>query len=266
MSELLSEEDFIELLDASIRLNREGNLVKRDWDGGFVVVGDTHGHLSSTEAMLELSKDLDIPIAFLGDYVDRGPKQLENLCAILQRKMDDVENTIVLRGNHEDLWINDNYGFFSVLKEHYSEEVFEHLGKLYSTLPIAALVSEYYFLVHGGISEYVLDIGQIRKLKPHEYSYNEFLWNDPSEDIDLFSPNDMRGLYSMFGKTALERFMDRNGIEKMIRSHTCYPEGYSWHFEGKLLTVFSAPDYCYNTKAYYALAKNGDVGAHPMMD
>ena len=48
---------------------------------------------------------------FLGDYVDRGNHSLETICLLMALKVKFPEKIYLLRGNHEDAWINANFGF-----------------------------------------------------------------------------------------------------------------------------------------------------------
>lgn len=255
MDELPTEGQLISLLEKAAYACDEGTLVRRDWDQ-FLVVGDTHGNLNSTINALDISEILDLPIIFLGDYVDRGPKQLENLCLIIQAKLERGNDIILLRGNHEDLNINEYYGFFSVLRPRYSRFIYAYLEKFYKSLPLAALLGDRYFLTHGGIPRGISDLEDLYLLSCEDSAYHELIWNDPSEDTNWFMPNHYRGCYYFFGEKAVDDFMEKNGISYIIRGHTCHPEGYRWYFGDKLLSLFSSQDYCENEKAYYALVMN----------
>ena len=57
---------------------------------------------------------------FLGDYVDRGKQNLENIVMLLAYKVKYPENFFLLRGNHECASVNFTYGFYKDCKERYS--------------------------------------------------------------------------------------------------------------------------------------------------
>ena len=40
-------------------------------------------------------------------------------------------------------------------------------------------------------------------------------------------------------------FNHKNGISQIVRAHQLCMDGYEEHFEGSLVTVWSAPNYCY---------------------
>jgi protein phosphatase len=48
---------------------------------------------------------------FLGDYVDRGNHSLETMCLLMALKVKFPDKIHLLRGNHEDKWINQAFGF-----------------------------------------------------------------------------------------------------------------------------------------------------------
>ncbi len=250
-----TEGELISLLERTADSCREGVMVRRDWDE-FMVVGDTHGHLNSTVYALEISEILDIPLVFLGDYIDRGPQQLENMIAVLKAKLERPDKIVLLRGNHEDIQLNEYYGFMNVLMAYYSRFVLGYIEELYRSLPLAALMSDDYFLTHAGIPSEIVDIREIESITEDDLAYQELMWNDPNEETDWFIPNYFRGCYSFFGKEAVDNFLETNDLSYIIRGHSCHEEGYKWYFNDKLLSVFSAPDYCENNGAYYALVMN----------
>jgi len=52
-----------------------------------------------------------------------------------------------------------------------------------------------------------------------------------------------RGKGFLFGRQATETFLKDNNLSMIIRGHEDVEEGYTWHFNNKVLTIFSAPDY-----------------------
>ena len=49
----------------------------------------------------------------------------------------------------------------------------------------------------------------------------------------------------MYGSDVVERFLHTNGCIRIYRAHQLCQEGFQELFEGKLATVWSAPNYCY---------------------
>ena len=47
-----------------------------------------------------------------------------------------------------------------------------------------------------------------------------------------------------FGEDVLVKFLQLNGLDRMIRGHSVLEDGYRCWFGGKLLSLFSIPDHC----------------------
>ena len=243
---MLELHELREVLEGSIKvLSREPTLIEREYER-IIVVGDLHGTLEALELAKKLFEHGSYDaIAFLGDYVDRGPYQMEALYETLKLKMESPKEVIMLRGNHEDERMNYYYGFYDVLMR-YPHEIRDLVFNVYKELPLAALISDRVFLVHGGISSGIENIRSIKSLEK-KFSYDdtimELLWNDPSDSIDYFSFNFMRGGYKIFGKKALEEFHKANEIEMTIRSHEYFPGGFVELWNGMLYTIHSSTAY-----------------------
>lgn len=54
-----------------------------------------------------------------------------------------------------------------------------------------------------------------------------------------------RGAGYLFGSDVVAQFNSSNDIEMICRAHQLVMEGYKWHFNETVLTVWSAPNYCY---------------------
>jgi protein phosphatase len=72
-----------------------------------IVVGDIHGDLDTLALimgrtrMLERLEHRDHAVVFLGDYIDRGPAQIEVMALLVELKTLYGPRVILLRGNHE---------------------------------------------------------------------------------------------------------------------------------------------------------------------
>ena len=56
-----------------------------------------------------------------------------------------------------------------------------------------------------------------------------------------------RGVSCQFGPDVTERFLEKNKLDYIVRSHEVKAEGYEVTHSGKCITVFSAPNYWYVT-------------------
>ena len=52
----------------------------------------------------------------------------------------------------------------------------------------------------------------------------------------------------LFGSDVVGQFNQANDIEMICRAHQLVMEGYKWHFNETVLTVWSAPNYCYRSE------------------
>ncbi len=57
--------------------------------------------------------------------------------------------------------------------------------------------------------------------------------------------NNPRGAGVIFGVKLVDKFLKANNIVHIVRAHQLIMEGYKTHFDGKLTTIWSAPNYCY---------------------
>lgn len=75
----------------------------------------------------------------------------------------------------------------------------------------------------------------------------DLLWSDP-EEIEGWGLSP-RGAGYLFGGNVVTTFNHANKIETICRAHQLVMEGYKWMFNNQVVTVWSAPNYCYR---YYA--------------
>jgi protein phosphatase len=138
---------------------------------------------------------------------------------------------------------------------------------MFSYLPLAAVTWNGIFVVHGGIAKGLKRIEEIENLPRGEMDPShdivlQLLWNDPSEEIDDFSFNYLRGGFYYYGKDAWTKFMIENKLRMMLRSHEIFDEGFKYFFGGSLLSIFSSTGYCgYNIRGKAAqLTNEGEIG------
>ena len=108
---------------------------------------------------------------FLGDYVDRGNHSLETICLLMALKVKYPDKIHLLRGNHEDKWINNAFGFAEECSHRLGEDpaepdsVFNKINELFDWLPLAALIEEKIVCLHGGIGSTLVSIEQIEMIQ-----------------------------------------------------------------------------------------------------
>jgi serine/threonine-protein phosphatase 4 catalytic subunit len=63
-------------------------------------------------------------------------------------------------------------------------------------------------------------------------------------EIDDWESNP-RGAGVIFGVKQVDKFLKDNNIDNIVRAHQLIMEGYKLHFDSKVITIWSAPNYCY---------------------
>jgi serine/threonine-protein phosphatase 2A catalytic subunit len=54
-----------------------------------------------------------------------------------------------------------------------------------------------------------------------------------------------RGAGFLFGKEKVDEFNHKNNLDLIARAHQLVMDGYNWVHAMNVVTVFSAPNYCY---------------------
>lgn len=71
----------------------------------------------------------------------------------------------------------------------------------------------------------------------------DILWADPSNKNDGWKVN-ARGASYTFGRDVTLKFLDNNHIDLLCRAHQVVQNGYEFTYGQRVLTLFSAPNYC----------------------
>ena len=236
-----------------------GKLVFLPQNTNAVIIGDLHGDQSTLKRILKQSKwkQESNVIIFLGDYIDRGPKQLEVLFTIFQLLIDNPRNVILLRGNHEaptDLPVSP-HSFPLHLKKKYGQnwmKAQEFFQNVFDTLFTAVVIENKALLLHGGIPTQANgtdDIALAHKTHPETSTLTEILWNDPSTLPGV--QHTFRGKGKLVGADITSRLLEKIGVQFLIRGHESFDQGYYWH-NNRTLTLFSCKLPVYqNKKAAY---------------
>eukprot|EP00756_Hemistasia_phaeocysticola_P014227 Hpha_TRINITY_DN15329_c4_g3::TRINITY_DN15329_c4_g3_i1::g.89458::m.89458/K15423/PPP4C; serine/threonine-protein phosphatase 4 catalytic subunit len=232
-SELLREEPNVVMVDAPV-----------------TIVGDIHGQFYDLREMFRVGGDVPYTsYVFMGDYVDRGFHSVESVLILFALKVRYPDRVFLVRGNHESRQITQVYGFYDeCLRKYGSVNVWRYCTDVFDLLTLSCLVSTKVLCVHGGLSPSITNLDQIRALDrrqevPHDGAMCDLMWSDP-EDIDGWGLSP-RGAGYLFGGDVLQQFNSTNQIDLIARSHQLVMEGYKSMFDDKIVTVWSAPNYCY---------------------
>jgi len=213
------------------------------------ICGDVHGQYTDLLRLFEYGGfPPESNYLFLGDYVDRGKQSLESVCLLLSYKIQYPENFFILRGNHESAGINRIYGFYDECKRRYSIKLWKVFSDIFNCLPVSALIDEKILCMHGGLSPEMEALGQIADLPrpcdvPDVGLLCDLLWSDPDTTVSGWAEND-RGVSFVFGADVVAAFLERHDLDLIVRAHQVVEDGYEFFAGRRLVTLFSAPNYC----------------------
>lgn len=232
------------------------------------VVGDLHGQLDD---LLLIFRENGLPsktnpYVFNGDIVDRGDRGVEITVIIYLFKILYPDHVIVNRGNHEEVSITQVFGFMRECEQKYDRFIFDLFCESFRHLPLATLVDNRVLIVHGGIGREPLLLRDLNALdrtgydltrwrdkpkskaekEPHRQMtiIRDLLWSDPKASKGW--EENKRGAGINYGPDVVQKFMTKNKLALIVRSHECVPRGFDWPFGdlGMLVTLFSASNYC----------------------
>lgn len=214
------------------------------------VCGDTHGQFYDVLNIFHRFGKVNLMHTYLfnGDFVDRGSWSCEVAILLYCLKILYPYNIYLNRGNHETNNMNKVYGFEDECKYKYSSLIFEMFSQSFESLPLVTVINDDYLVTHGGLSsDSNLTIDDIKKIDrfsqpPGSGPFMELLWSDPQTTNGL-GPS-QRGLGYAFGPDITAQFLEKNGLKKILRSHEVRQNGIEFEHNNKLVTVFSAPNYC----------------------
>lgn len=235
--------------------------------GRVLVIGDTHGQL---EDVLWIFFKHGEPCAqqnvcvFNGDIADRGQNAIEILMLAILYKLAEPGCVYVNRGNHEDSFLTSMYGFRDECLEKYGRDggrqVYDLARELFNKLALGCIIDagpgRRIFVVHGGLPrggaalQTICDVNFRREVPAppapgEDEVFFDCLWTDPQQLAGV-GPN-IRGPHvASFGPDITQAFLRASQLDLVIRSHAVPKDGrgIEWHHDSRVLTVFSASNYC----------------------
>ena len=111
-------------------------------------------------------------------------------------------------------------------KRRYSIRLWKLFNDVFNCLPVAAIIDEKIFCVHGGLSPELTRLEQIRRLArptdvPDTGMLCDFLWSDPDKDISGWGEND-RGVSFTFGPDVVAHFLKNHDFDLIVRAHQVF--------------------------------------------
>lgn len=147
--------------------------IKIKEDSEICFIGDLHGCVDSLKDQLKeaISNNYldfssfkilknDFYIVFLGDYTDRNCYGFETLNLILDLAIANPTQVFLLRGNHEDIKMNEENGFKEELYSKFLRlnlnSTISKISEFYNSLPVALFIGvehgeQYLLCCHGGV-------------------------------------------------------------------------------------------------------------------
>jgi len=215
---------------------KENRLIQLPVSGKAVFVGDTHGDLNATQKVIQCYLKEPYRIVFLGDYVDRGEKSLENIHYLLELKLEYPEEIFLLAGNHEGFTAKEfsPANFWNTL----APEERKEYGLLFSHFPVAATTQNGMLALHGTLPD-LESLDDINRIEWGDESWNRILWGD-YVDQETENLGDFWGR-PRFGRLSFSRLMERYQRRVLIRSHQ--PNAPPMMFNKRCVTIFTSYAY-----------------------
>ncbi|KAG6690604.1 hypothetical protein I3842_10G023900 [Carya illinoinensis] len=155
--------------------------------------------------------------------------------------------------------------FLMIIHRYGNANVWKFFTDLFDYFPLTALVESEIFCLHGGLSPSIETLDSVRNFDrvqevPHEGPMCDLLWSDPDDRCGWgISP---RGAGYTFGQDISEQFNNTNSLKLIARAHQLVMDGFNWAHEQKVVTIFSAPNYCYRCGNMASILEVDDCKSH----
>ncbi|ANQ07200.1 Serine/threonine-protein phosphatase [Plasmodium coatneyi] len=245
------------------------HMVRQDNDVKYVFLGNyiNRGKHSLEVICLLLSLKVLFPkhiYLLRGNHEERLFNYVHGFYADIEKKMErNIRKAGLIRYQGE------------VIQAH-AYELFNRINDALEFLPLSVLVGGNILCVHAGIGDSldnVEDFADVHKPivvpqfvdRTSNGAYErvqkiiiDTLWSDPinyddEQDMLLLEkvkpgediiPSSRGNITLKFGQQRLSSFLKRNKLKMVIRGHECVQEGYRYGYNRRLLTLFSATNYC----------------------
>ncbi|KAH9194485.1 hypothetical protein AeNC1_003535 [Aphanomyces euteiches] len=235
------------------------------------VIGDLHGQLDDLLLILRENglPSPENPYVFNGDFVDRGKNSVEVCLLLFAFAVLYPKSVFLNRGNHEDKSVTQKFGFRKECLEKYDDEVFVLFCHCFRYLPLGTLLQDRRILVlHGGVprqnvtieemmdiprfefdglrhtNKYMKAASKLTRFEKNMQIISDIVWSDPRAEHGFVESH--RGAGIEYGPDITMRFLQRNRLALIVRSHECTPLGYTYPYSekaGMMVTLFSASNY-----------------------
>lgn len=281
----LSLDELKQFRDKLVNILKEEKSVP-EINGPAIVVGDLHGNFEATNAIIkkfenEKLTNPNLSIVFLGDYIDRGPNNVDTLALLFNLKLKYPTNVHLICGNHEYIECGssrensllkeckDKYPEFEQENQHQCitrEQIFQ---PIFDNLPKAVIINKKIFCTHGGVpfenpnpDDHNCNPVSLEAIKntsrgtKDENSINEQFVNNR---LPQYAKLDCKGAkeelcfpslgYLIYTPKAVNEFLKNNGLNMFIHGHDheIAAKNNGAHIikieSGEIITLLSDPDF-----------------------
>lgn len=242
------EEDFVQLCAQFQKVySALPNLLKINQPT--TVVGSVHAQLDDIRELFDVCGEVPYTsYLFLGDFVNYGEHNITTVCLLFSLALKYPDRVYLLRGAHESRRLTLVCGLYSeIINTYGSPRAWEALMDAFDALPLAAHVCHQFFCCNGGIDASLTRLAQINEFNrfvevPLNDTWSSLVWSIPDPAVENFQQNKEHPGFS-FGQAALDKFLNQNGLSAIIRSKNLQMDGHQSLFGGKVITVWSAPNF-----------------------
>lgn len=223
-------------------------------DSKLCIIGDIHGSIHALirilwrlilKGYLDVYLNIidpDFYMAFTGDYTDRGRYGVEVIITLLMLANQNKGKVFLLRGNHEDKTMNENYGLGVELIAKYGElgpSILDLIVDWYAHLPLALFIGRngvFAQCSHGGI-EPTFKAQEFLQTRSVFYDLEDnvgkgFLWSDfgflktPDGLFKLYSYEARGAVETKSARVSVQRYLSENpALKVFFRGHQHYNYG-----------------------------------------
>lgn len=148
-----------------------------------------------------------------------------------------------------------DYGFAEECLKTINPHIFYLFAEIFKCMPVAAIVEEKMFCVHGGLSPSLQHMDQIREIpRPAEVVQRgllcDLLWSDPDPTIMTWRKNFNRNTSYVYGSAVVGDFLKRHDFDLICRAHEAVPAGFQFFAGLQLVTIFSSTNYNTNNAVF----------------
>jgi hypothetical protein len=259
--------DVAQLPPGSAFLDDYVHVIRPDRPVELIVLGDLHGCYSCLKAALLQSNFIErvwahqwdpvtypeVKLVFLGDYIDRGRFSFDGvLRAALHLFASMPDHVILLRGNHEWFrWFGQTIGSgvypaegIASIAPYVPIEMLEAYRVLFEHMPTSLIVDRTMY-VHAGIPRddtFAAKWRDLSSLNDAEIRF-QMMWSDPVQTDHVPVETQRLNPRFNFGRRQFFEFMQRTGMQTMIRGHEQIERGFEVFYDlgdQMLIDLFSA--------------------------